>query len=587
MPERLLLTKNAQFYKEKEDLEDIENAISKILDTACANIKSDEEYVLNKFQVDRIVNDLDIKYKYSVRVYPSGRPVYFFDDDIEDTIYALILIIEYLGYIAIFKKSCANINDVIKKYFIAVDGRELTSTFNDNKVEFQKLSTRNMTISDKAIRSRSYEAADLKGLLSTHAAGRSIPYFLKLRQGTTLKTISTGTGRVVESSQRKPIDDIAVWVHKQLDLLNKSFSNNKFLDSFAKRVELKDIMKITNPNSIFIESPSLYDRIELDQLEIIYAPNHGSNIKISSRIKNKLFKELEHVFELNSNGQIIGYEYDSKIRKNDNTLTFTSKILKKFRVIENGKEYTLQKFIIKNGFYTICFDDPKYMYFRGMCFEDSSGISELDSILKIFHPIQNLYIATSEKGKFNSSTNDFDSDSIFDIVEKYHNNDDYIFCDDLGIEWADHITFNKNDPSISFIHSKFGDISTSASNLHDVVGQAIKNLGNMIFNKNDFMEKLNNKLSNKYSSTNIDRIRKGEGSQIDTFLESLISDYKLYRKCIICCSFISKKSIEAEFKKIKNNQNVRGNITQLIWIISSFAHAVKDMNIIPIIYCNE
>ena len=63
---------------------------------------------------------------------------------------------------------------------------------------------------------------------------------------------------------------------------------------------------------------------------------------------------------------------------------------------------------------------------------------------------------------------------MFGFVENICTNQNYIFCDDLGDEWADHITFNLTDLSISFIHSKHGDISTSASNLHDVVGQGIK-----------------------------------------------------------------------------------------------------------------
>ncbi|TOJ01974.1 hypothetical protein CGI47_24710, partial [Vibrio parahaemolyticus] len=90
---------------------------------------------------------------------------------------------------------------------------------------------------------------------------------------------------------------------------------------------------------------------------------------------------------------------------------------------------------------------------------------------------------TSEKGTFVSDQTAFAEGSMFHFVENLHEGDDYVFCDDLGIEWADHITFNLNEGSIAFIHSKHGDETTSASKLHDVVGQGIKNLGNMFFDK--------------------------------------------------------------------------------------------------------
>ncbi|MFL7035490.1 hypothetical protein BCS71_19945 [Vibrio lentus] len=175
------------------------------------------------------------------------------------------------------------------------------------------------------------------------------------------------------------------------------------------------------------------------------------------------------------------------------------------------------------------------------------------------------------------------------FVEHRHSTDDYIFCDDLGIEWADHITFNLGDGCISFIHSKHGDETTSASKLHDVVGQGIKNLGNMFFNKTQFIQRIEDKFNTMYSNnsvqTDISRVRKGDLTTIEQDLEHLLKNYQLHRKCILSCSFMSKSSIETQFQKIQRGEAVPGHITQLLWIISSFAHAVRDMNAIPIIYC--
>ncbi|EEH0842699.1 hypothetical protein GO373_004563, partial [Salmonella enterica subsp. enterica] len=199
----------------------------------------------------------------------------------------------------------------------------------------------------------------------------------------------------------------------------------------------------------------------------------------------RLIKHLERVYPIDPEGKIKTKFGRALIRVNNKTLTFDSSFLRSFKVNVSGSNVTLQSYIIKNGFYSITFDDPRYMYFIGNCFQDDSGIAEINSILDMLRPVEKMDSITSEKGRFRKNSVQFSKNSMFNLVEKIHKNDDYIFCDDLGNEWADHITFNKSDSCINFIHSKHGLVSTSASNLHDVVGQAVKNLGYMNFSKAD------------------------------------------------------------------------------------------------------
>lgn len=588
MPERLRLTKNAQFYSVNEPVKD--ELVKSILDTASDNMSPDSGFVIDEFRQERNVDEQNLSYVYSARVFPSSRPVYFLDDDLEDKVHAFILIIEIGEYIALLKKSCANIFELMEKNFTLVGSKEFSSSFSDNDVEFQRLALRNMTISDRAMRSRSYEAADLKGLLSTHSAGRSIPYYFKLRQGAKTRSIS-GTGRVVESSSRETIDNIAAWILEQIDLIEAP-RNTNFLDAFASKVDLSEVLATCSPNAILIESSSLFDRLKKDDVYIKYKTKKGEVIKVRDRIYKKLESALEKVYEVDSGLNVINMSDGSRIRANKKSLTLYSKSLAKFRVSENGKLITLQKYIVKHGFYSVTFNDPKYMYFMGACFEDSTGVSEIDNILEILKPLEVMPSIQSEKGSFTNESENFSADSMFDVIEKIHAEDDYIFCDDLGDEWADHIAFNKKNSNISFVHSKHGDPSTSASNLHDVVGQGIKNLGNMYFDENAMLLKLGKTFSKSYKSgkgvqTKIPRVRKGDIGDFETFLKNLLKDYKLNRSCILCCSFLSVSDVTDEFNKIKDGRPVRGNVVQLLWIISSFAHAVKDMHARPIIYCAE
>lgn len=598
MLEKLELTKNAQFYVSKgvEPLPPIEDSfILDILNASDDNIDSESSYILSEFRVQKHLIDKDISYLYSIRVFPTTKPVYFIEKNegepgLYDRIHAFIIIFEFENHIAIIKKSCSNISEKLDENFNLITNTMIAETFNDHDVSFQRISLRNMTVSDKAIRQRSYEAPDLKGTFSTHAAGRAIPLFLKFRQGSTVKTIS-GTGRLVESSHRINFDNIAIWVYNQLGLIKNGGGEKDFLDAFAKQKKLHEVLAHTQPNAILIESSSLYDQLIEDGVSIKYTNKKGIDIELQSKELERLIQHLEKVYSIDSAGKIINKFGRAVTKVNNKTLTFDSSLLRAFKINISGSDITLQSYIIKNGFYSITFDDPRYMYFIGNCFQDDSGVAELDSILDMLTPFKNMNSVTSEKGNFRKNSVKFSKESMFNLVEKIHKDDDYIFCDDLGNEWADHITLNKGESCISFIHSKHGPISTSASNLHDVVGQAVKNLGYMNFSKTDLIKKAGNKFVEKYNSTkgetNIERIRKGDLNNLDEYLTDLLKDYKLHKKCILSCSFVSKNKIKDEFNKISNGEKVNGHITQLLWILSSFSHAVKEVNAIPIIYCAE
>lgn len=133
MPERLELTKNAQFYVPKNTIDDA--IINDILGAAVDNMDTDAQFVVDLFRADKRVDESELEYKCSVRVFPSVRPVYFINEELEDRVYAFIILIEYQNYLAIFKKSCANISELLKEHFTLVDSRDLTSTFGDNDVD--------------------------------------------------------------------------------------------------------------------------------------------------------------------------------------------------------------------------------------------------------------------------------------------------------------------------------------------------------------------------------------------------------------------------------------------------------------------
>lgn len=603
MPTRLELTKNVQFYKTNNGLDD--GIISNVLNEAASNQEPDSDSVIDTYRDIKITTE-NVEYKLSAKVFPTTRPVYFLNDDnIEDRIFAFVILIELDDYLIVMSKSCANFSQILKDKFELIQTQDLSKLLGSN-AEFQKLSLRNMTVSDKAVRSRSLEAANLKGTLPTHAAGRSIPSHIKVRDGGSIKSIS-GTGRLVESSARQSIDSIVNWANIQIELF-KTSNQNDFLSLFAKRVHLREVLENTSPSSILIDIGQIVDRVFSGQIKLKYEllkievlggkkKRTKKTIDLSERFQDKLLNKLEEVYEIDSELKIIGFENNSKLRVNKNILSlFTKSLLRKIKVEENNKSESFMSYINRKGWFSVTFDDPKYMYFMDSCFEDRTGISELDSILEMLEPQKNIENVRSEKGSFKDTHTAFDRDSMFGFIENIFASEDYIFCDDLGDEWADHITLNLNEFSITFIHSKYLNKTTnSASKLHDVIGQGIKNLGNMHFSKDQILHKYNSTLVGCYKSgkdsegkvgvqTVISRIRK-EKTDFNSDIERLLKSHKLHRKCILACSFISKSKIKTEFEKIKKGEKVRGHIIQFLWILSSFSHAAKDAGVIPLIYC--
>ncbi|MCK9683505.1 hypothetical protein CH637_004315 [Haemophilus influenzae] len=488
-----------------------------------------------------------------------------------------------------------SISKELKEKFRLIKNIDFANILSDD-VEYQKLTLRNMTISEKDIRSRAYEAHDLKGLLSLHSAGRSIPSYIKIKEGNKKISLSS-VGRIIEDSERIDINSLVFWAKSKIDLLNNKNLKNSFISNFARSVDLNDILKNnkSKPVSILLEYHLIFEYIESVE-DKIYKIKNGKYIEVTGRIRRIISNLMEKVYDLDLNGCCTSNTYRSwksktlckdKLRTNKSGFSIQARALKLYYICKDGNYISIQELINKNKFFSVIFDNPSYMYFMGCCFQNNSNISEISNILDSMEAFDEINNVTSEKGEIKINSKNFESNSLFYLIEKIHakKKDKYIFCDDLGDEWADHITINEKENSISFIHSKHKDTSNSASNLHDVVGQAIKNLGNIRFSKEQFLRKKKT-LDGFYSRSKIHKVRRGNLDKLEADLDKVLKQHSLHRKCIIACSFLSKKSLEGEFNKlVSNNKYVRGNIVQLIWILSSFIHAAKESGVIPIIYC--
>jgi hypothetical protein len=581
----LRLTLNAQFYRARATLTDAN--VREILDAAEANTAG-KPPVADAFR-QRAILPNGTPYVYSLRVFLSARPVYFVEKpELKDLIHALILILEFQDHVAIFKRSCANTGDAIDECLELVSYADMVSTLDEQRVSYQKLSARQITVADTAIRAKSYEAVDLKGSLSRYATGRAVPYFIRVRDGHKIRSLSLSTGRLFDAAERQAIDAVADWAFRRLQIPRGRTSD--FISAFARNVALDDVVTARmRPNSILIDAGALADRMESQTLSLRYVARGNRLISLSRRAVQRVLMELESVYEIDANLAIRGCPGTAKAKINKKNLTFESSVLKRLRIDDNGKEVTLQRFLIANNLYTVTFTNPKYVYTAGACFEDRSGVAAIPALKAMLVPVPALAAITSEKGTFTARSTHFTPGSLFAAVEAVHANEDYLFCDDLGDEWADHLAFDIGQACVTFIHSKHKSRSTSAANLHDIVGQAVKNIGNMVIDPARMQAKVRDKLSGMYTAnkvaTRISMTRRGRSQQFGTDLLTILGNPRLHRKCVLACSFLSHQDVVAQLTRIERKQSVRPHVIQLMWILSSFNHSVRESNAVPVVYC--
>lgn len=576
--EDLRITLNGTFVRSVNDIGDRD--VEKLMEAARANEDGDYDPIL--YVTRRVVGNA----KVSALVYYSKREAYFAPDhDLFDTIASYLVVVETgPREFALFKKSCATLTPLLEKEYEIVEYEELLNTFDDSRSQIQKLSTREMNVSDKGLRARSYEAPDLKGHMSPHAAGRSIPRFTQVRTKSEVRSISLNTGRINQLTDRVNVGKAIEWSSQIFALMSRKRVNKSFFSSFARRISLEEVLSVARPSSILFERFAIEEHLNTESIDLWYTKG-GKYYKLKPRSLKRFLDTLDVAFEIDHKNKFVGTR-SGELRINKKTLSPTSVALRRLK-IKGPKDYiTLQSWITDHGHFVVSFERPDYIYIKKSCFENRAGKAEIDAILKCLEPVRSFSSATSEKGLVTVRSTEFDSSSLFAKVERIHRNDNYVFCDDLGTEWADHIAIDLKSACITFIHSKYAKKSSnSASALHEVIGQAIKNLGNMQFTPTTFSSKVNQKFNRKYSVSRIDRTRQGNYRNANADIKTLLADPRLHRKCVVACSSLSKNEVATEFEKLKRGLVVKGHITQLFWIISSFIHSCQGNACYPAVYC--
>src|SRR5690606_170542 len=193
-----------------------------------------------------------------------------------------------------------------------------------------------MNISEKGIRARSYEAADLKGHMSPHAAGRSIPRFTQVRSKDETKSLGLTAGRINQLTDRASIPQMVEWVSKTFDLMKRKRVDKSFFSTFAKRISLQEVLDSARPASILFERASIEEHLAEQNIDLWYIKD-GRYKKLKSKSLKRFLRTMDVAFEVNEERRIVGTR-SGTLKVNKKTISPDTIALRRLK-IKSGNDY--------------------------------------------------------------------------------------------------------------------------------------------------------------------------------------------------------------------------------------------------------
>lgn len=592
--QNIILHENAYFFIKENN----QYLTKRLIKTTFEDASKDKQgrFLLNIQKEPYVINEREIYY--SIAIFKYIKKPSFIEESIvgwEETKLAYICLIDFENHIVIAKRNISKINDFLS-IFEPLDYDVMTSIFSNENTSFEKLSMDNMNISDKAIRQKSLESNNLKDNVSTFGLQGYILNNVRVNNDDSKIALSLNASRINQLGPKNNFEGFLKWSDKVVESIKDCTLKISFLSSFAKSVDYTKYKDVLNPTAILIILSKLYKEYEENKIKRCFIKLKIDNEYIERDINLlSILKHFEKLVEI----EVVDGDYHLKhelikdlfLFKNNKSITLRSAKLAKVHLeYENDLSFPILSVLNWTKSYIITFDNPELIYCNRKLFKDSRLLGNLDGLLKIFIPYSELENVSSEKGSFRITSTLFDANSVFGFVEEeFMANHDYFICDDLYKEWADHIGLSEN--TISFYHSKYKDSNFSASDFQDIIGQALKNLGNLSPGEDQWSLKENyweRNYKNDGILTQISRIRTGQNEEdVIEYFKKVKGYPNIKKQVFIVINFISKAALEDRLMKLQNGEYFveRNEVIQILWFVSSLISSCYEANTEVYICC--
>jgi hypothetical protein len=425
----------------------------------------------------------------------ESEPTFLKNSNLKEIKYCFVMLIEFENYLAILKKNCSDPFVLLKEYLEEFTSKELAGYIVESDETYcEKLSVNGMSVGQYDILRKSYEAYNLMDSLPTFNSHRLIPRFAKFSEKDKNYSISVSTSRITESAEKGSVNCIVEWCFDFKSRIQRN-TTSVFMEQFASSIDLKNLPTNIRPTGILLNISRILDGVS-SGFELQYKGQ-----KISPIRRNTLIRQGKKFFEVSGESinkfHLIGSHF--YIIKNAKSFSLKARYLSHYTLkdVSKNTNQSLVSYINNKGLYDITFSDIGYFYSGRKLYRDTNMIHNVKHIIGVYRGVKEFGRVLTEKGQnfITESSVDFPVHSLFYRVQQYYKRtSDFIVCDDIGSqEWADHFIFNKvktGSPRVVLVHSKAKEnYSHGASEMQEVVAQAIKNLGKVKLSKEDLMNK--------------------------------------------------------------------------------------------------
>ena len=509
------------------------------------------------------------------------------------------IFLEYRSHVAILRKYCT----VPKTYADKLENikyEDLIALFATENTQFQTVSMQNMDASDHAMRYKSYQALNLKENISPIGTSH---YYLRSVKGANDDdrfALTIGASRINEFEKDYNIHALCSWVKDTIDAIEGVGAlESNFMKIFAKPEKYTDVYQQLEPSSLLVFY-GLIMAVHDEQGASFFHVKNGNRTLVDDVTFYRYMQQIMRSYELvativepKCTRYFTGIDNAIEIRKRKSGIMLLNKTWKNIEIegsLDGLYDGTLQDLINQHQLFNVYFTDTELVYSNKTLFRDTRLMSSAPHFVDVMKPkITRDFDYEKHPGKSPARMNDWHADSMFKFVEDTFKQDyTYFICDDCGTEWADHIGISTD--RVTFFVEKHKASKDSASDFQDVVGQALKNLANLIPSDKQ-LEDRREFWSGLYQTSNMQRYRSSTGNVDEAIAEWKKNNLRpnCKREMCIVVDFLSRANFKQQLDDIANGNAVphEAELRQRLWLLSSFVNSCLEYGVQPLIYCKR
>lgn len=537
------------------------------------------------------------------------RPVPFLDDrTLKDRVHGYLLLVERGEMLTLFRSGLEVTASFKREYLEGMERGKVERAIARHDAVFEKLSLRNMTVSPMALRAKTLEGRDVENAIAVLSAGCFVPQNYKVRRPDGSYSATPSTGRIGKVGERMTLRDAVGWAGAVMDLLDDEAAvSSAFIRGFARPQEFERLSSTLRPTYLAVDAIALADAVQGPERSARLVRKADADWTVLADAEAAIvLAALERPFEVvhvaqerrlvDAAGNAAGrLRFAARRISVQLDLSEIADVFVEDASVELGQDpqrRSLARYVDAEDLVVVLFEDATLAYIDGALLRDETLLDGGRSFLRFFRTDPLLDAVSSEKGGFVAGQTEFEPGSVFRAVVDSISQDDILFCDDLGDEWADFIGVTSvSDPqSINFYHAKHGDPSLSASAFHEAVGQAIKNLGRLGLSGDPMIQKRagwSTLYRNEGVATDISRVVRSGPDPVLTaeVVERVATGPNTIRRVFIVTSSLRLTDMEAAFVALSDGRSVRPNFIQLYWLLKGFFSACAEVGVFGSVVC--